>query len=48
MFELFHWGKKLRKYLSHILSIDNDEADPEKKTNQFINDISDFNKEHII
>ena len=35
--------EKLRKYLSGILSIDNDEADLEKKRNQFINDISNFN-----
>ena len=34
----------LRKYLSGILYIDVDEADLEKKTNQFINDISNFNK----
>ena len=33
-----------RKYLSGILSIDIDEADVEKKTNQFINDICNFNK----
>ena len=39
---------KLRKYLSGMLSIDIDEADLEKKRNQFINDISDFNNEHII
>ena len=40
--------EKLRKYLSSILSIDKDDADLGKKTNQFINDISDFNKKHII
>ena len=40
--------EKLRKYLSGILSIDNDEADLENKTNQFINDVSDFNNRHII
>ena len=34
--------------MSHILSIDNNEADLEKKTNQFINDISGFNNKHII
>ena len=34
---------KLRKYLSGMISIDIDEADLEKKINQFINDISDFN-----
>ena len=39
--------KKIRKYLPIILSIDNDEADLRKKTNQFINDKSDFNnKQH--
>ena len=31
-----------------MLSIDIDEADLEKKRNQFINDISDFNNKHII
>ena len=31
-----------------MLSIDIDEADLEKKTNQFINDISNFNDKHII
>ena len=41
------WGK-LRKYLSGILSMDNDEADLEKKKNHFINDISNFNNKHII
>ena len=40
--------EKLRKYLSGVLSIDNDEADLGKKTNKFINDISDFNNKHII
>ena len=40
--------EKLGKYISGILSIDNDEADLGKKTNQFINDISDFNNKHII
>ena len=40
--------KRLRKYLFGILSIDTDEVDLEKKTNQFINDISDFNNKHII
>ena len=39
---------KLRKYLSVILSIDIYEAYLEKKTNQFINDISNFNNKHII
>ena len=37
---------KLRKYLSGILSIYIDELYLEKKTNQFINDISAFNNEH--
>ena len=41
-------GKKLRIYMSGVLSIDNDEADLGKKTNQFINDISNFNNKHII
>ena len=40
--------EKLRKYLSGILSIDNDKADLEKKINQFINGIRDFNNKHII
>ena len=40
--------EKLRKYLSGILSIENDKADLGKKTNQFINDKSDFNNTHII
>ena len=40
--------EKLRKYLSGVLSIDNDEADLGNKTNQFINDISNFNNKHII
>ena len=31
-----------------MLSIDIDETDLENKTNQFINDISDFNKKQII
>ena len=31
-----------------MLSIDIDKADIEKKKNQFINDISDFNNKHII
>ena len=41
-------GEKLRKYISGILSIDNDEAYLGKKTNQFINDIVYFNNKHII
>ena len=40
--------ERLRKYLSIILSIDIDESDIQKKTNQFINDISDFNNKYII
>ena len=39
---------RLRKHLSGILSIDIDESDLEKKKNQFINDISDYNNKHII
>ena len=35
--------ERLGKYLSGILSINNDEEDLGNKTNQFINDISDFN-----
>ena len=31
-----------------ILSIDNNEAGIEKKTNQFINDIGDFNNKNVI
>ena len=34
--------------MSGMLSIDIDEADLEKKTNKFINDISNFNNKHII
>ena len=34
--------------MSGILSIENDEADLGKITNQFINDKSDFNNKHII
>ena len=48
MFTSFHWKDKLRKYLSDILSIVIDEAYIERKTNQFINDISNFNNKHII
>ena len=40
--------EKLRNCLSGILYIENDEADIEKKTNQFISDKSDFNNKHII
>ena len=39
---------KLRKYLSSLLSILIDEEDLEKITNQFINYISNFNKEDIV
>ena len=39
--------EKLRKYLYVILSINNDGADLENKTNQFINDIINFNNKHI-
>ena len=39
---------KLIKYLSGLLSIVIDEADLEKKINQLINDITDFNNKHII
>ena len=38
----------LRKHLSGILSIDNDDSDLEMKTNQSINDIRNFNNKHII
>ena len=44
----FSEKEKLRKYLYGLLSIDIDEADLKKKTNQFINDISGFNNKHII
>ena len=40
--------EKLGKYISIILSIDNDEADIGNKANHFINDIRDFNNKHII
>ena len=36
--------KKLRKYLSGILYIDNDEVDLVNKINHFINDIINYNK----
>ena len=39
---------KFRKFLSGILSIENDYTDLGKKTNQFINDKSDLNKKYII
>ena len=41
-------NETLGKYLSGISSIDMDAADLEKKINQFINDISDFNNKHTI
>ena len=40
--------KNEEKFLSGILSIDNDESYLGKKTNQFINYISDFNNKRII
>ena len=40
--------EQLIKYISGILSIDNDEADIGNKTNKFINYISGFNNKHII
>ena len=40
--------EKLGKYLFGVLSIYIDESDLENKTNQFINDIIDFNNKHII
>ena len=40
--------EKLIKYLSGILYIENDKAELEKNTDQFINDKSDFNNTHII
>ena len=40
--------EKWRKYICGLLSIVIDEAYLKKETNQLINDISDFNKEHII
>ena len=40
--------EELIKYLSDILSIENNEADLGKKTNQFINDKIAFNNKHII
>ena len=40
--------KKLRKYLSGILYIENDKTDLGKNLYQFINDKSDFNNTHII
>ena len=39
---------KLGKFLSCTLSIVIDDAGLEKKKNQFINGISDFNNKHII
>ena len=38
----------LRKYLCVLISIVIDEEDLEKKKNQFINDIINFNNKHII
>ena len=35
---------KLLKYLGGLLSVNIDEADLENRTNQLINDISNFNK----
>ena len=40
--------EKLINYLSGIFSIDIDDADIEKKRNQFINYIRNFNNKHII
>ena len=40
--------EKLGKYMSGMLSIEIDAADIEKKTNQFINDIRNYNNKHII
>ena len=40
--------EKLRKYLSGILSIENNKANLGKKMNQFINDKKDFNDTDII
>ena len=41
-------NEKLGKYLSVILSIENDKADLGKKMDQFINNKSHFNNTHII
>ena len=40
--------EKIGKYLSGMISLVIDEADPENKTNWLINDIRDFNNKHII
>ena len=40
--------EKLSKYMSGMLSMYIDDEDMKKKTNQFINNISDFNNKHII
>ena len=39
---------QLIKYMSSMLYLDIDEADLEKKKNQFINNIRDFNNKNII
>ena len=40
--------EKLREFLSATLSINSYKADIEKKRNQFIDDIIEFNNKHII
>ena len=40
--------EKIQKYRCCLLSMVIDEADLENKTNQLINDISNFNNEYII
>ena len=39
---------KIWKYICGLLSIVFDETDLEKRTNQWINNIRNFNNEHII
>ena len=47
-FHIISLKYKIIKNLYGVLYIDIDGADLEKKRNQFINDISDFNNKHII
>ena len=47
-FTSFHGKRKIWKYIDGLLSIIFDEADIENRKNQLINDISNFNNEHII
>ena len=48
MYTSFYWKIKLCKYLGGLLSIIFNEADHENITNQWVDDIRNFNNEHII